>query len=63
MDRGDLGADQVTMYNDIWDPRAYFLKVLESRMIGIKREWIAIADQVEGDVQQYVHVIHSEAVG
>ncbi len=63
MDRGDLGSDQVTIYNDIWDPRAYFLRVLESRMIGIKREWTAIAVQVEGDVQQYVQVIHSEAVG
>jgi hypothetical protein len=54
MDRGDLAADQVTMYNYIWDPREYFFKVLESRMIGIRREWNAIALKVEGDVQQYV---------
>ncbi|PMD45421.1 hypothetical protein L207DRAFT_508317 [Hyaloscypha variabilis F] len=52
MDRGDLAADQVTMYNYIWDPREYFFKVLESRMIGIRREWNAIALKVEGDVQQ-----------
>ena len=50
---GFLGADL-----PIWEPRKYFVRVVEIRMNLILREWQCIADKIEDEVKQYgtVHV-------
>jgi hypothetical protein len=47
-----LAAGQLTAHNLIWTPREYYFKVFEIRIQQVGREWRAILDQVEEDVDQ-----------
>jgi len=47
-----LAAGQLTAHNLIWDPREYYFKVFEIRIQQVGREWRAILDQMEEDVDQ-----------
>jgi hypothetical protein len=49
-----LTAGQHNAHNLMWTPREYFFKVFEIRINQVRREWRAILDVVEGDVEQYV---------
>jgi hypothetical protein len=47
-----LAAGQLAAHSLIWDPREYFFKVFEIRIQQVGREWRAILDQMEEDVDQ-----------
>lgn len=49
-----LAAGQINADVPIWNPREYFLRVFEIRIIQISREWDFILDRVEDAVKQYV---------
>jgi hypothetical protein len=49
-----LTAGQLAANNHIWTPREYFFKVLEIRIIEVRREWNMIIDKVDSNVKQYV---------
>jgi hypothetical protein len=49
-----LAAGQLNDYNFIWTPREYFFKVFHIRINQVRREWRAIADKVEDDIEKYV---------
>jgi hypothetical protein len=49
-----LTAGQLTAHSLIWTPREYYFKVFEIRIKQVRREWRAIIDKVEEDVEKYV---------
>jgi hypothetical protein len=49
-----LAAGQILVDRYAWTPREYFFKVFEIRINEIRRQWNAIIDKVEGDINQYV---------
>lgn len=49
-----LAAGQINADEPIWDPRRYFLKVVEIRTGLISIEWSQILDRIEKDLLQYV---------
>ena len=51
-----LTAGQLTAHSLIWTPREYFFKVFEIRINQVRRQWRAIIDEVEEDVEKYVLV-------
>ncbi|KAE9375793.1 hypothetical protein N431DRAFT_454401 [Stipitochalara longipes BDJ] len=50
-----LAAGQLTTYNFISTPRHYYFKVFEIRINQVRKEWRAIVDKVEEDVEKSNH--------
>lgn len=42
----------------IWDPRVYFLAVLQIRITHIKNEWQNLILKLEGSFREYIYVSH-----
>ena len=49
-----LAAGQLNAHNFISTPRHYFFKIFEIRIKQVRKEWRAIVDKLEGDVERYV---------
>jgi hypothetical protein len=49
-----LMAGQLTAHKLVLTPRDYYFKVFEIRIQQVLREWRAIIDKVEEDIEQYV---------
>ena len=49
-----LRAGQLNDYKFMGKPREYFFTVFEIRIKIVRREWRAIADKVEDDIEKYV---------
>jgi hypothetical protein len=49
-----LAAGQLTANNLIWTPREYYFRIFEIRISQVGKEWRAISDKVQEDVEQYV---------
>jgi hypothetical protein len=47
-----LAAGQIAADRLVWRPREYFFKVFEIRINEVRRQWHAIIDKVEGDINQ-----------
>jgi len=50
-----LGASQIAANTPSLTPREYFFAVLQVRINEVRREWLAILDKLEDDVNQYVY--------
>jgi hypothetical protein len=53
-----LAADQISTINTIWTPREYFFKVFEIRISEVRRQWHAISEKIEEELNQYVYFLH-----